>query len=141
MKTFTKTFLTGLLVLPGLSCSPPASQPSTDSLTPTTHLEASHDLLELGRQVYKKKCVTCHGEKGDGQGEASYLLYPRPRNFVIRQEAVENSQTNSFGEQIDNHFIERVEFFCTRQNDALNVCKNASDFLRKSPLDKVRTGT
>ena len=36
-----------------------------------------------GVAIYRAKCATCHGEKGDGQGPASYLLYPRPRNFVV----------------------------------------------------------
>ncbi len=39
-------------------------------------------LLELGRTVYGKECVSCHGELGDGEGQAAYLLYPRPRDFT-----------------------------------------------------------
>lgn len=35
-----------------------------------------------GPALYRAKCATCHGEKGDGQGPAAWLLYPRPRNFV-----------------------------------------------------------
>jgi mono/diheme cytochrome c family protein len=37
--------------------------------------------LELGKDTYAAKCAACHGTEGDGQGEAAYLLYPRPRDF------------------------------------------------------------
>jgi mono/diheme cytochrome c family protein len=45
--------------------------------TPPTSSEA----IALGKQVYAKQCSPCHGIEGRGDGEASYLLYPRPRNF------------------------------------------------------------
>lgn len=31
--------------------------------------------------LYEKNCAVCHGVKGDGQGEAAYLLQPTPRNL------------------------------------------------------------
>ena len=42
----------------------------------------SPKLLALGKQIYSKQCVACHGVEGRGDGEAAYLLYPKPRNFV-----------------------------------------------------------
>jgi mono/diheme cytochrome c family protein len=39
-------------------------------------------LLEQGRTTYVKQCSPCHGVEGRGDGEAAYLLYPRPRNFT-----------------------------------------------------------
>jgi mono/diheme cytochrome c family protein len=39
-------------------------------------------LLKLGQQLYAKQCQACHGPEGKGDGEASYLLYPRPRDFT-----------------------------------------------------------
>ncbi|MGR3309938.1 MAG: c-type cytochrome [Candidatus Brocadiales bacterium] len=38
--------------------------------------------VEEGKKVYESKCLVCHGEIGDGQGEAAYLLYPKPRDFT-----------------------------------------------------------
>lgn len=38
--------------------------------------------LDLGKRVYEEKCAACHGIDGDGSGDAAYLLYPKPRNFV-----------------------------------------------------------
>ena len=38
--------------------------------------------LELGRSVYERDCIGCHGPKGDGQGPAARFLSPRPRDFT-----------------------------------------------------------
>jgi len=35
-----------------------------------------------GKAVYDRKCVGCHGDKGDGKGPAGELLDPRPRDFT-----------------------------------------------------------
>jgi DMSO reductase family type II enzyme heme b subunit len=35
-----------------------------------------------GKAVYERKCLLCHGEKGDGKGPAADLLVPRPRDFT-----------------------------------------------------------
>jgi cytochrome c len=35
-----------------------------------------------GKQLYAKYCAQCHGEKGDGEGDAATHLRPRPRNFT-----------------------------------------------------------
>jgi cytochrome c oxidase cbb3-type subunit I/II len=36
-----------------------------------------------GRAVYERRCVGCHGVKGDGNGLAATFLDPRPRNFTL----------------------------------------------------------
>ena len=35
-----------------------------------------------GKVVYERKCVGCHGDKGDGKGPAGELLSPAPRDFT-----------------------------------------------------------
>lgn len=35
-----------------------------------------------GEAHYKLYCVSCHGEKGDGNGPAGAALNPRPTNFT-----------------------------------------------------------
>jgi DMSO reductase family type II enzyme heme b subunit len=35
-----------------------------------------------GKVVYDKKCMLCHGEKGDGKGAAAPELSPAPRDFT-----------------------------------------------------------
>ncbi len=58
------------------------SQPATSAITPRP---ATAELLALGQTVYEKQCAACHGLDGRGQGEAAYLLYPKPRDFVSAQ--------------------------------------------------------
>jgi cytochrome c oxidase cbb3-type subunit 2 len=41
----------------------------------------SQEWVEHGRLVYLRRCVGCHGEKGDGNGPAATFLTPRPRDF------------------------------------------------------------
>ena len=39
--------------------------------------------IEHGKEVYERRCVGCHGEKGDGNGSAATFMYKqRPRNFT-----------------------------------------------------------
>lgn len=45
-------------------------------------LPASHDLVARGREVYRQRCIGCHGAGGDGNGPAATFLSPRPRNLA-----------------------------------------------------------
>ena len=40
------------------------------------------ELIKKGKAAYTTNCMTCHGEKGDGQGPAGVALKPAPRNFA-----------------------------------------------------------
>ena len=37
---------------------------------------------EVGRQVYEANCAICHGERGDGRGEAARHFRSAPRDFT-----------------------------------------------------------
>lgn len=52
------------------------------SLRPSKKAPSSPALLASGKLVYEKQCSPCHGLDGRGNGEAAYLLYPKPRDFV-----------------------------------------------------------
>jgi cytochrome c oxidase cbb3-type subunit 2 len=41
----------------------------------------SEEWVARGKQVYLRRCVGCHGEKGDGNGPAATFMNPRPRDF------------------------------------------------------------
>ncbi len=43
----------------------------------------TEELEARGREVYERRCVGCHGVKGDGNGPVATFLNPRPRNFVV----------------------------------------------------------
>ncbi|MEE8349804.1 MAG: ethylbenzene dehydrogenase-related protein [Acidobacteriota bacterium] len=80
------SLLRGLMasfLLASMACSPaPTEEEITGGFAPVSYLASSPELLDLGKSTYAKKCLPCHGEEGDGQGEAAYLLFPKPRNFV-----------------------------------------------------------
>jgi len=42
-------------------------------------------LVEQGRESYRIYCIGCHGEAGDGNGEAAKFFSPKPRNFVLAE--------------------------------------------------------
>ena len=43
----------------------------------------SEEWIEHGKEVYERRCIGCHGVKGDGNGPAATFLYKqRPRNFT-----------------------------------------------------------
>lgn len=50
-------------------------------LFPPTEAQQPGDLAQ-GKVIYEKKCLLCHGEKGDGNGPAAPLLDPKPRDFT-----------------------------------------------------------
>ena len=55
------------------------------AITPTNVLTTSPALVALGRKTFEKECAACHGSAGNGEGDAAYLLYPRPRDFTSGQ--------------------------------------------------------
>ena len=47
-------------------------------------LARSPEWIERGKEVYERRCIACHGVKGDGNGPAATFLYrQRPRNFTF----------------------------------------------------------
>jgi cytochrome c oxidase cbb3-type subunit 1 len=44
--------------------------------------ETYADIEPRGEAVYLRRCVGCHGVKGDGNGVAAAFLNPKPRNFT-----------------------------------------------------------
>jgi mono/diheme cytochrome c family protein len=69
------------------STAPEASDPGVipSSINPTSVLPSSEQLLAAGKTTFDKECAACHGPAGNGEGEAAYLLYPRPRDFTTGQ--------------------------------------------------------
>lgn len=76
-----RALLTGFLALAALAggCSKPA--PKLEPLKLGDGRVVPAETLERGRDVYAYYCVSCHGERGDGQGPAAVGMRPPPRNF------------------------------------------------------------
>jgi len=62
-----------------------ASGPIDYSIVPVKPVPNSAASISLGKRTYERQCQACHGVLGDGNGEAAYLLYPRPRDFTAGQ--------------------------------------------------------
>ena len=62
--------------------TPAAGQPLAVRLTPRVARPASVELLALGKRVYERQRAAPHGASGRGDGDAAYLLYPKPRDFT-----------------------------------------------------------
>ena len=43
--------------------------------------EASPAALARGAEIYRSRCLACHGTTGDGNGAAAQHMYPRPRDY------------------------------------------------------------
>ena len=84
-----KSVIWGVLLL-ALGLLMPATAMAQDL---PTHVDGMTGNAATGKQLYKRFCVGCHGEKGDGLGEnANYVTgpyigvqytSPLPRNFVL----------------------------------------------------------
>lgn len=65
------------------------------------------DKLELGKKVYFKRCVWCHGIEGEGNGPSADRLFTRPRNFI--QGTFKIRWTDSGDLPLDQNLIDTVK--------------------------------
>lgn len=55
----------------------------SDTELPDVTIARTDEGMTRGKAVYERRCIGCHGSKGDGNGEAATFLYrQRPRNFT-----------------------------------------------------------
>lgn len=66
--------LLGLFLLTAVFCLPA-------SLWAGAPEPVKKEMLELGKKIYFKRCVWCHGVEGGGDGPSADRLFTRPRNF------------------------------------------------------------
>lgn len=57
------------------------STASPEALEPVAEVWAGGD-AQAGRETYVVHCATCHGAGGEGNGQASAALNPKPRDFT-----------------------------------------------------------
>jgi len=101
----------GLLLLVVLACggeseapsapapAAPAPAPAAAPAAPAAGGAAASDAARVeAEQIFKTRCVTCHGPEGAGNGPASAGLTPPPRNF--QDPAWQASVTDAHIEQI-----------------------------------------
>jgi len=68
-----------LLTVVATSCG--SNSTDIDTSNPSDLQQAT--LIERGEVAYKIYCIGCHGEAGDGLGDAAVFLNPKPRNFQV----------------------------------------------------------
>ncbi len=62
------------------AASPPAAAPATPAAaTP------SADPVATAKQIFRDRCVPCHGATGHGDGPASASLNPKPRQYADKE--------------------------------------------------------
>ena len=76
----------GLLVLASCTRTEPVEKeaPAEPSSSAAQEQPTDADLesvLAQAKQLYTNHCAACHGDTGDGKGDAAKWLYPRPRDF------------------------------------------------------------
>ena len=78
----------------------PAAQPAPGGAVPPAARDAgaADAAHEEAENLFQTRCVTCHGEAGEGNGPASAGLTPPPRNF--QDPAWQASVTDEHIEQI-----------------------------------------
>ncbi len=56
---------------------------------------SSGEVAARGKGVYDKHCVECHGKTGHGDGPASPMLTPRPRDFTAGRFMLRSTESGS----------------------------------------------
>jgi len=96
------------------------------------------DLIEIGRNIYKTSCASCHGVDGAGTGPGSAGLNPAPRNFTkhdgwINGETISGIYT-TLQEGIPNSAMIAYDFLTPKENFGLTHYIR-SDFITDPPVD------
>lgn len=66
---------------PAPTAPPPAAAPAAPAAAPAAPTPAPTAAAADPKEVFKTRCVMCHGESGKGDGPASAALTPKPRNY------------------------------------------------------------
>ena len=45
--------------------------------------------IALGKKIYHDRCEACHGNQGDGKTFAANVLFPPPKNFLLKNTKAE----------------------------------------------------
>jgi DMSO reductase family type II enzyme heme b subunit len=64
-------------------------------------MEKTPEIVEKGKRVYEVKCMSCHGEKGDGKGAAAPFLFPPPRDFTMGLYKIKSALTGELPTEED----------------------------------------
>jgi len=63
--------------------------------------KVSPEFIAQGKAIYAQNCLACHGQNGDGRGDAAAFLLPRPRNFVQANYRLRSTAPNNLPTDVD----------------------------------------
>ena len=72
-----------VMLLPIAGYSQQTEYSESQRLNMESHVGNMTGHATVGKPIYKRFCIGCHGELGDGQGENAQWIDPKPRNFTI----------------------------------------------------------
>ncbi len=83
-----------------LSLVPPSSgveSRKVEKMIEESESQTGTELLveKRGKALYYKFCIPCHGAEGNGKGNASYYLFPKPRNLNLGIFKFHSTRTNT----------------------------------------------
>jgi hypothetical protein len=74
-----------VFVLPAVSSAQMVTSQQDESMGTVSHIGNLTGHASAAKMDYRRYCVGCHGDLGDGQGENAQWLDPKPRDFTIAQ--------------------------------------------------------
>lgn len=80
-----------------LNCGDKSEKPAETTSAPTATESASalSPELQKGQEIFNQNCVSCHGDKGAGDGAAAASLNPKPRNYRAPASQWKNGNTEA----------------------------------------------
>ena len=72
-----------IVALCGISSAQVTKYQEEQSLGTESHIGNLTGHAQNAEMTYRRYCVGCHGELGDGEGENAVWLDPKPRNFTL----------------------------------------------------------
>ncbi len=96
-RTLSSLFLT-LFLLSGWGSLALADEARDDAAQMTETVEKDalpSDDLTAGKMIYEKRCISCHGVEGDGDGPAADRFEPKPRSFKKAEYKYRTTPRNS----------------------------------------------
>jgi mono/diheme cytochrome c family protein len=74
-----------VLALSTVSSAQTSKGQQDESMGTESHIGSLTGHASAAKMDYRRYCVGCHGDQGDGQGENAPWLDPKPRDFTIAQ--------------------------------------------------------
>ena len=71
-----------LLLAASCNKAPPAESHEAGTTTTTAATKQEPTSEEDAEELFKTRCVQCHGESGKGNGPGAAALNPKPRNYT-----------------------------------------------------------